>query len=339
MTMIGSGIGTGTTELARSRALQSRAISVRNALDKASTEMTTGEKQDRFAASGGNLTRLFALEQSLGRNTVYGQTISLTEQRLTMMQAVLTQIEGPSNRLAVDLANAGGLKDVAAMSIHAATARGELAATVGLLNTQVAGQSLFAGAATDTAALESADVILADIDALAGADAATTIANIDAYFAAPGGGFFARYSGSDTNLAAVTIGDGQKVDYGIQAVAPELVAVLRGQAMAAVIGGGASGLPEDEKLALAAAAGAALLDGKEQILDLSSRVASNQERVERAKASRVAERETLELAQADIIGVDPLEAASRYQSLETQLNAIYTITSRLLSLRFINFMS
>lgn len=44
---------TGTTELARMKAMQGRTIAVRNALDKASVEMTTNEKQDRYEATGG----------------------------------------------------------------------------------------------------------------------------------------------------------------------------------------------------------------------------------------------------------------------------------------------
>ena len=60
---------------------------------------------------------------------------------------------------------------------------------MGLLNGQVAGQSLFAGTTTDSPALAPADAILADLDALAAgaADAAAAIAAIDAYFAKPGG--------------------------------------------------------------------------------------------------------------------------------------------------------
>jgi hypothetical protein len=38
------------------------------------------------------------------------------------------------------------------------------------------------------------------------------------------------------------------------------------------------------------------------------------------------------------MATDPLEAASAYQSLEVQLESIYTVTSRLANLRFANFM-
>ena len=86
----------------------------------------------------------------------------------------------------------------------------------GSLNTQVAGQSLFAGVATDRPALAPADAILADLDALTAgaATAADAIAAIDAYFSkSPPGAFYTSgYPASGADLTAVQIGEGQKLD-------------------------------------------------------------------------------------------------------------------------------
>lgn len=331
----------GGSEMARMQALQRRAVATRDALDRAGTELTTGEKSSRFKATGGNLTRLFSLERSLDRNAVFSETIALTELRLDVMQEGLGRILAPAEELAIDLSTAVGLGDVAAGRMHAATARRDFAATVGVLNTQVAGQSLFAGTATDGAALAAADAILADLDTLAGgaADAAAAIAAIDAYFTPPAGGFFATgYVGSTADLTPVEIGEGQRLDYGVRADAAELVAVLRGQAMAAVVAGGALAGNDAEQMALLAEAGTRMLAAKEGLIALRTRVGIDQEAVERARAERVGERDTLELARAKIVAVDPLEAASAYQQLQVQLEAVYTVTARLANLRFVNFM-
>ena len=53
----------GGSELARMQMLQRQAIATRNRLDVAAKELTTNLKANRFEASGGNLTRLFALER------------------------------------------------------------------------------------------------------------------------------------------------------------------------------------------------------------------------------------------------------------------------------------
>lgn len=331
----------GGSDLARLQALQKQAFATRNRLDVAAREMTSNLKASRFDATGGNLTRLHALERALDRNAVFSQTISLTELRLEIMQESLGQILGPAEDLAIDISETVGKGDYATALLHAGTARRNFAATVGLLNTQVAGQSLFAGTATDSAALAPADAILADLDALAAGapDAATAIAAIDAYFARPAGAFYASgYIGATDDLTPVQIGEGQRVDYGMRADNDKLVAMLRAQAMAAVVDGGAFPGNQAEQMAMMAESGARMLAAKEGILDLRAGVGSLQETVERAKAQRVSERDTLDLARTRIVVTDPLEAASAYQALQIQLEAIYTVTSRLANLRFANFM-
>ena len=331
----------GGSDLARLQALQKQAFATRNRLDTAATELTTNLKASRFEATGGNLTRLFALERSLDRNAVFTENIALTELRLEVMQQSLGQLLTPAEELSIDLIDSVSKGDVATAKLHATTARQNFAATVGLLNGQVAGQSLFAGTATDSPALAPAEAMLADLDALAAsaADAAGAIAAIDAYFAKPAGAFHASgYVGSADDLTPVEIGEGQRLDYGMRADQDELVALLRAQAMAAVVAGGAFAGNPAEQMALLGEAGDRMLAAKEGILDLRAAVGSQQETVERAKAQRVSEHDTLDLARSKIMATDPLEAASAYQALAVQLESIYTVTSRLANLRFANFM-
>lgn len=333
---------TGGSELARMKMLQRQAIETRNRLDVAAGEMTTTLKASRYEATGGNLTRLFSLERSLDRNAVYAETISLTETRLDVMQTALGNILSPAEELAVDLTTAVNLGDRAAALIHASSARQAFTDTVSALNTQVAGQSLFAGTATDRPALAPADAILADLDALAGgaATAADAIAAIDAYFAKPGGGFFAGgYTGSADDLTPVDIGEGKRLDYGIRADGDALVAVLRSQALAAVVAGGALAADPDAQMVLLGEAGTGMLAAKEGLLGLRSDLGGLQQALEGAKAQRTSERETLDLARNAIVATDPLEAASTYQALEVQLESIYAVTARIAGLRFLNYMS
>jgi flagellar hook-associated protein 3 FlgL len=333
----------GGSDLARLQALQRQALETRNRLDVAGQELTTKLKADRFAATGGNLTRAFALERSIDRNAIFSETIGLTELRLEMMQSALGGILGAAEGLAIDLIDDGATGDLGAAMLHARSARSDFEAAVGFLNTQVAGQSLFAGTATDGAALAPAADILAELDVLAAGapDAAAAAAAIDAYFATtpPGAFHTSGYLGSSDDLTPVEVGEGQRIAYGVRADQEEIVAVLRAQAKAAVVAGGAfAGSPADQ-LALVSAAGDALLAAKEGLLEVRSAVGMQQEAVEEAKAMRVAEADTLKLALNRIIAVDPLEAASTFQMLELQLQSVYTVTARLANLRFANFMS
>ena len=110
--------------------------------------------------------------------------------------------------------------------------------------------------------------------------------------------------------------------------------------MAAVVAGGAFAGDAGAQMALLGEAAASMLAAKEGLLDLRSDARhACRRRLETAKAQRTSERETLDLARTAIVATDPLEAASTYQTLEVQLESIYTVTARLASLRFLNFMS
>ena len=210
-----------------------------------------------------------------------------------------------------------------------------------MLNGQVAGQSLFAGTATDSPALAPAEAISPTSTRWRPAPPTRPTPSRRSTPISPSraGAFYTTgYIGSADDLTPVEIGEGQRLDYGMRADQDELVALLRAQAMAAVVAGGAFAGNQAEQMALLGEAGDRMLAAKEGILDLRAAVGSQQETVERAKAQRVSERDTLDLARSKIMATDPLEAASAYQALEVQLESIYTVTSRLANLRFANFM-
>lgn len=334
-------IVSGGSDLARLQRLQRQASEARGRMDVATQEMSTGETADRHAATGGNLSRLISLDRALARNATFASTISLTGLRLDTMQSTITGIAGAANALAVSLNETVPKGDVASALRLAKQARGDLTDTLARLNVQVAGQSLFAGTATDRPAIGPADGILADLDALAAGSvtAADAIVAIDAYFASPAGAFHsAGYLGSTDGLAGADIGEGERLDYGVSATDDRIVAVLKAQAKAAVAGGPAFATSNEDRLALLAAAGRDLLAAKDGAQDLSFAIGFDQQTLETAKAARTAESNTLSLARAHMVGADIETAATTYQALETQLDSILTVTARLSNLRFTNYM-
>lgn len=326
------------TDLARLQRLQRQAAETRERMDTAGQEMSTGETTDRYAATGGHLTRLISMDRALARNDSYASTISLTELKLDTMQSTITGIAEQANSLAVSLNETVPKGDVASSLRLGKQARGELIDTLTKLNVQVSGQSLFAGTATDSAAIASPDDILAALDALAAgsATAADAITAIDDYFANtfPTTG----YTGSADGLAPADIGEGQRLDYGVTATDQRIIDVLRAQAKAAVAAGDSYPGSDEDKMALLSAAGTDLIAAKDGALDLSFEIGLDQESVENAKASRTAEKNTLSLARANMLEADMETATTTYQALETQLDAIFTVTARLAELRFTDYM-
>ncbi len=108
--------------------------------------------------------------------------------------------------------------------------------------------------------------------------------------------------------------------------------------MAAVVAGGAFPGDVAAQMTLLKEAGTQLLDAREGLHGLRARTGVAQNVVETAKAERTAERGVYDLTRARILGADTFEAASTYQALLSQLEATFTVTARLASLRFTNFM-
>jgi flagellar hook-associated protein 3 FlgL len=329
------------TEMARAQAFQRRAGSIEKALDTAGKELTTGIKSNLHEATGGNLGKLHGIERSLARKAAYAQNITLVEQRLEGMQNSLGRIQGSLAQLSVDMVSAAGINDYTASMTLAEGARLDFINATSSLNASLNGQALFAGGKLDGAALAPGAAILAELDSLVAADTTATdvIATVDAYFAKPGGGFYTSgYKGSTNDMGSVDMGEGRRIDFAARADDDEVIATLKGLALASVVAGGALSGNIREQMDVIAESGAQLLQANEGLLDYMGSLGVQQENVEAVKAHNLAETGSLELARVDLISADTTEAATIFQALEAQLEAVYTVTSRLSNLTFTNYM-
>lgn len=333
----------GSTELSRLLTLQRNSGETRSALDRASQEMSTGLKASKYKATGGNLSRLYSLERLLERTAVHEHAIGLTETKLELMQLGLQKAEERSNSIAVDMLAATGLNDISSAQHHAEASRQAFRDLVATLNLQVGGEALFAGTATDGAAVLPADDILAQIDGLVtGLSASDAIQAVSDYFAGVGTPTFATdaYLGTADDLAPVEVGDGTRIDYSVRATDAKLVEALKGHALGAIVakGGAFENGGNADRLTILKAAGQTLLAARNGLLALSSQTGSAQEAVESAKAQRTAEKETYDLARNKILAADPYETATMFEAMKNQLESVFTVTARLGTLRFANFL-
>ena len=214
--------------------LQKQAVATRNTLDAAAQELTTGLKASRFEATGGNLTRLFALERSLDRNAVFTQTISLTELRLDIMQESFGQMLTPAEDLALDLTQRGRRSATYSGAMLHATHRARSAFVDAVGAAEHPGRRAVAlrrHRDRQRRRWSPADAILADLDALVAgaADGGGRDRGDRRLLRQPGGGFYTSgYVGSADDLTPVDIGEGQRLDYGdARRRRSEIVALLR----------------------------------------------------------------------------------------------------------------
>lgn len=326
----------GSTELSRMLVLQRHSAATRIALDRAGEEMSTGLKADRFRATGGDLGRIYRLERMLERSAVHLDTIGMTGTRLEMMQLSLSQARERTASIAVDMLTATGLRDTVSAQMQAEASLQAFADIVGALNAGVAGESLFAGTATDRPPMRPADAILGEIEGLVtGLTPAEAIAAVEAYFDGP-----EPFTGPLDPPSSTELGDGVRIDYALQADDPAFIAALKGHALAALVakeGAFADADPADRFMILETA-GNLLLNAREGLLALEARTGQAQETIETAKARRSAERESYDLARTRLLAADPYDSATMFEAMKSQLESIYTVTSRLATLRFAGFM-
>lgn len=332
----------GGTELSRLAMLQRQTAETRANLNRASTEAVTGVKTSRYEASGGNLSRLISVERALARNTNYSDIIAQTTTKVDLVQQTLDKAAKTAGDIALGMQQAAELGNQKTAMMQARLARDAFVGTVNDLNAEVNGQTLFSGTGADKAALADPEAMLTAISAaVSGATtSAGAVAAVDAYFAKPGGAFYTNgYLGTTEDVAPADVGDGKRIDYGTRADDDRIVSLLRSYALGAVIADGALPGNSTEQMAALKEAGSRILTAKEGILDFQSEVGITQERLENAKAERTAESGVLKTAQADMLRSDQEAQSTYFSELETQLKAIYTVTAKLTSLSFLDYMS
>lgn len=332
-----------STELSRLLTLQRSAGETRGALDRAAQEMSTGQKVSKYEATGGNLTRLYALERMLERITVHEHNLDLTATKLDLMQLGIEKAHSRASSIAVDMLSATGLKDISSARHHAEASRVAFSDLIGTLNLQVAGEALFAGTATDRTAVLPAEDVLAQINGVvAGLSASGAIQAVEDYFAGVGMPNFAdnAYLGAADDVSAVEVGESTRIDYAIRATDPKLLEALKGHALASLVakGGAFEAGGDADRLTLLTAAGQTLLTARDGLLDLSSQTGSAQAAVETAKAQRNAEKEAYDLARANLLAADPYQTATMFEAMKNQLESVFAVTARIGNLRFANFL-
>ncbi|MEM9010029.1 MAG: flagellin [Pseudomonadota bacterium] len=313
----------------------------RGALDQAARELGSGLRTDLVEASGGDPAQLYRLDGALARLAAYSVASDQAAGRAAATQFALQRAEDAGGRLAPDLLGAVEIGDRQSAVAHAREARAAFEDAVAALNTRYAGRSLFAGAEVDGPALADAETMLADIAGrVAGTGNGTdALAAIHRYFHDPSGGFVVDgYLGARADAPAAELAPGARVDFAVRADDVAIRDML--QSLATVVMGVESGLAGDAtaQATLFRAGATGLIAAGDDLTALRADVGQAEQRIADLAASNVAETTSLELARADLLAVDPFEAASRFQALEQQLQSVYTVTARLASLSLVNFL-
>ena len=311
--------------------LQRQNTDLKNSLNTLSAALSSGQVQDTTRALFGDTNRLSSLEHSLKVLTTQSDRTKETALKIETMQRSLDSFDLQRTDLAEGLSLI--TRDSMEFQIDeaATNANERFAGFVSALNTQVGGQSLFAGVAFDRPALISGAEMMAEITTAVGAatDADDIIAAITTWFDDPAGGFATVGYTGDTGAQLSRRIDGDTVvSINARADEPGLRNVLKAAAIAAVTDN-LSGATNATKATLLRTGGLQLYAETSGVAQVQARLGYIEEQIENVSVTQAAETTALTIALNNITQADPFETATALQAVQTQLEMHYAMTARL----------
>ena len=273
-------------------------------MNKASMELSTGLKQDVYGEGIGASGDALFFRASQKANEAYMQSNGVLSGRLaTMSDAV-----GNIRETALDFTNfliAGNLSDTN-RDVVQTQAQAALTNIVNRLNSTYAGSYLFSGEATDRAAY--------DLDAA----------------------FNLTYTGGTAGNLSATIEDGITVEYGKKGDFSGFTAVLTAlQTMATT---NLDALSDAAFATLRDTIVVGITDGVEELTAYQANLGDRQALVERTVTRQEGLANLYNESILDIEGVDASEAAVRLNEITNQLEATYTVTSKMSQMSILNYL-
>ena len=327
-------------DLAQSFRLQRQTGDLKLALERLSTEVTTGLTTDKAKAVKGDFLPLAGIERSLKSLESYRNAIAETRVFVEAGQRSLETVQEFALSAGTNLISLAGNSQTTVLGTVTRDVRQSFSSVLAALNTQVGDRSIFAGVSTNTAAVADIETIMADL--VVATSAATTaqdvIAGIEAWFDTPGGGYETLgFVGSTRRLADFDLGLGQSTSFDIAADDTEIRDILKGFAMGSILEDGAFSLAPDEQRGLVSSAGEALLTADKKFAEYRAKVGTAEGQIQNAEVRNSGEVFALQMARAEIVTVDQYSAAGRLEAAQVQLEMLYTLTARMSRLNLMEY--
>ena len=327
-------------DLSRSFQLRNDTARLRGDMQRLTEELSSGRRADLRTAVAGDFGALGVIERSLTTLSAYRLAADETALILDAGQRALEQVQTNSTALAPTLMLIQRGTGPEQIDAAGQDARSRFAAVVTALNARVADRTILAGAATGGPALAGSEAMLDELTvAVAGALTADDVRTaVDAWFD-PGGGFeTSGYLGSAVPLSPIEVAEGDAIQLTLRADDPAIRETLTGFALAALLDRGVLTGQNGERGALARMAGETLLSADAAFTAPRAEIGTLQERVDTARARTLADTGAMEIAKSEIVAVDPFRAAAELQTVEAQLETLYTLTARLSRLSLTEFL-
>lgn len=327
-------------DLAQSFMLQRRSVALRQDLTRLTDELSSGKVADVRQVLSGNHNYLTGLERSL--EVLQGYSVANTEAGYLTgaMQDSLERVQEYGSQLGLDLLLASGGPLGVVSGNPAENAMTQLQGIINSLNDDVAGLSLFAGTATDSAPLPDAETLVGFVrTAIAGQPTPEdALAAAETWFNDPAGFDTLAYSGSTTALAPFALSDTERVSLDIRADDDAIKDLLMHITVAALGDDPALGFGVEEQSELFGLTGIGLQSNQDQLTSLRASIGFVEERIEMISARNQAEETSMEFARNALLAADPFETATELESVQFHLQSLYSVTVRSSQLNLVNFL-
>ncbi|KQQ88239.1 flagellar hook-associated family protein [Aureimonas sp. Leaf324] len=352
------------SSLSFNAATRATILRLQSELKDATTELSSGRHADIGMTLGrltGDAVQYHSQETSIQKML---ESNNLVTSRLELMNDTLDDLRGSaesvSSNLMTVIAN-GSNADAVTGSLVAA--KGALGSMIGSLNVNITGQYLFAGAQTDQLPMtDASDVVAAQFKNFLTAAGRTpetvTKDELTQYFSQTGftdaGGQTYRFddmfadnadpakpSWNDWSTASDTpvVSRISKTETIESSLSTRDTAIRKISAAYSLIGSvGLDKMSADARSAVASAAYSRVNDGMKGLTALQTQIGGRLNRVDIANTALNTQKALVQNAIDRIEGVDPTEAGLRVSSLETQLQASFTVTGRLKNLSLLNYL-
>jgi flagellar hook-associated protein 3 FlgL len=329
-----------------------------NEMTQASLEATTGVYADMGVSLGGNISQSIDMTRDVSRLDSITASNSTAAARMTATQTGLADMTANSQTFLDQLVALQGNQDGSSIALSQTTATSTISSFVADANTMLNGQYIFAGTNTDvqpvtdqsatmTTAIQSAltDYMAAqsppvtatsDLTADQMTDFITT--KVQPMFmddSAPSPNWSDWSSASDQNMTS-RINNSEVVETSTNSNE----AGMRYMALSATVANALMGT-DISSAALGAVTSSAISYARQGIDGMNAQAAQvglSQARVTKANDAISAQKDIINNRIVDLQGVDPYEASTKVNSLETQLETAYTIVSKIQQLSLVNYL-
>jgi flagellar hook-associated protein 3 FlgL len=325
-------------DMAQSYTLSRSGAAMKSDLTRLSSELTSGLAEDTAAHLVGDFGPFAGIEASLARLTGYKSVTAEAGLFTESMQSALSLIGDMASDLGQALLAGATTSTPGRIASLGAEAFQKLDTTLAALNTRIGDRSLFAGTETTTTPLPTGTALM---DTLVSVTAGTGTVDdvetaLDDWFSSASG-FGAAYRGGPA-LVGVAVAPGEMARIEVTAADPAIRDTLKGFAMTALLDRGLLSSQPDARARIVQRSGEVLAAAQTGRSELTARLGTTQGQIEQAAQRNTAETSALEIARSGMLSIDPYEVASRLQQTETQLETLYTLTSRLSRLSLVNFL-